>query len=70
MRPRPSITSIYAREHPYFIPYIMGLCRQAARLAEWTNAEWIAFHDEAMAADDDAFLEVVVRFFDVAGRAS
>jgi hypothetical protein len=67
---KPGISVNQPKEYFYFIPLVMGLCRESARHAGWTNERWIKFHDEAMAADDDRFLEVVSREFDVAGKAT
>ncbi len=67
---RPMILTYYPRESEFFVPYVMGLCLQAARLAGWTNEQWIEFHDAAMAADDDEFLRVVAKSFNVTGKAA
>ena len=68
--PRPVILSYHPREYEFFIPYVVGLCREAARMSGWTNDRWVDFHDKAMAADDDEFLRVVAMSFNVTGKAS
>ena len=67
---KPAVFTYYAPSDPYFVAYMIGLCRESARLASWTNDRWIKFHEKFMAADEDKVLTVVKRYFKVEGKAA
>lgn len=44
---------------------VLGLCRQAAMRAGWSDEQWVSVRDNMMSGDYDHLLGVAMEYFDV-----
>jgi hypothetical protein len=44
---------------------ILGICRQAAKRAKWTDEQWAEFEAQATDGDYNRLLQVVMEHFEV-----